>query len=85
MRKLAGRERLYTPQLLHKSVIWRVTLYKIFKSVADYIECHCTGELNLESLMRDPIADHMNGGFMAEVGNLGALLADPRACNEAIK
>ena len=63
-------------------MIWRITL---FKSVTDYIECHSTEELNPEALIGDPIAKHLYGCFMAEVGELGALLADPRADKEAMK
>ena len=34
----------------------------VFESVTDYIECHYMGELNLEALMGDPIADGRSGG-----------------------
>ena len=47
----------------------------IFKSITDYIKCHYKEELNLETLMGDPIASHMYECFMAAVGELGALLA----------
>ena len=40
----------------------------IFKSVTDFIECHYTGELNLEALMGDPIASRMYDCFMVEIG-----------------
>ena len=43
------------------------------------------GELNLEALMGNPIATHMYECFMAEIGELGALLADPRTYKEAMK
>ena len=43
------------------------------------------GGLNLEALMGDPIARHMYGCFMSEVGGLGALLANPRTYKEAMK
>ena len=59
--------------------------FLIFKSVTDYIECHYTGELNLEVLMSDPIASHMYECFMAEVGKLGSLQADPRNYEETMK
>ena len=39
----------------------------IFKSVTYYIECHYTGELNLEALTGDPIASHMYECFMASL------------------
>ena len=42
-------------------------------------------ELNLEVLMRDPKASHMYEGFMMEVGELGALLADPHTDKEVTK
>ena len=67
----------FTPQLLQRRSIWRITLY-IFNSVTDYIECRYMGDLNLEALMGDPIAGHIYECFMTEVGELGALLADPR-------
>ena len=35
--------------------------------------------------MGDPIASHLYKCFMAEVGELGALLADPRTYKEAMK
>ena len=57
----------------------------IFKFVTDYIECHFTGELNIEAVMGDPIASHINECFVAEVGEQGALLADPRTYKEAIR
>ena len=55
------------------------------KSATDYIERHYAGELNLEAQMGDPIASHMYECFMAEIGELGALLADPRTYKEAMK
>ena len=48
-----------------------------FNSVTNYIECRCMGELNLKALMGDPIP--------AEVGEVGALLADPHTYKEAMK
>ena len=35
--------------------------------------------------MRDPIASHMYGCFIIEVGELRALLANPRTCKDAMK
>ena len=57
----------------------------IFKSVTDYIECHYTGELNVEALMGDPITNHMYECFVVKVGELGTLLADPRTYKDAMK
>ena len=44
------------------------------------------GVLNLDALMRDPIAYHMHmyECWMAELGELGALIADPRTYMTAI-
>ena len=41
-------------------------------------------ELNLEELMGDPIANHNYDCSMAEVGELGALLADLRTYKETM-
>ena len=57
----------------------------ILKFVTDYIECHYTGEQNLEALMGHPIVSHIYECFMTEVGELGALLADPRTYKEVMK
>ena len=82
---LAGaREHIHTAATAEEVDLDGNPLY-MFKSVTDYIECHYTGELNLEALMGDPIASHMYECFMAEVGELGALLADPRTYREAMK
>ena len=40
---------------------------------------------DLEPLNGDSIASHMYECFVAEVGELGALLADPRTYKEAMK
>ena len=63
MRDLVEREQQYKLQILQWSVMFRVTLLQIFKSITDYIECHYMGELNLEALMRDPTTSHMHECF----------------------
>lgn len=60
------------------------TLY-MYKSVTDCIECRYMEELHLEALIGDPVARHVYKCVMAEAGELGALLADPRTYNDPMK
>ena len=56
-----------------------------FEQLTDYLECHFAGLLNLETLMGDGIAKHIYESWLAEGGELAALLSDPRSNKEAMK
>ena len=56
-----------------------------FEPITDYIECLFVGRLNIESLMGDGIAKHIYESWLAEGGELAALLSDPRTYKEAMK
>ena len=73
MREPVERERLYMAATAEECDVEGNPLH-IFISVTDYIECHYTGELNLEALMGYPIASHF-----------GALLDDTRNYKEVMK